>query len=120
MSPPSPAFLLAKACGGPYTLAVSDPQNVVLHYAHFLCNCGLGSYCLCNKNCEDFAIYCKISLLTENTDFSFGWPFQLSFITAVTSAPIHFLIFNGLAGVSACMFCAGHYVVDIGIKRDVI
>ncbi|KAJ3681306.1 hypothetical protein LUZ60_015795 [Juncus effusus] len=121
----SSAFFLAKARGGTCTLATSDLPDLVIHRAKYLLNNGFGAYCLFKNNCEDFAIYCKTGLLVE-TVFSVGRSGQLTSVTAaisaVASSPLRFLTSSasGLAVVSAGMYCAGRYVSDIGIRRDVV
>lgn len=121
----SPAFFLAKTRGGTCTLATSDPPALVLHRARILLTRGFGAYSLFKNNCEDFAIYCKTSLLVE-TVFSVGRSGQLTSITAaisaVASSPLRYLTNTnaGLALVSTGMYCVGRYVSDIGIRRDVI
>ncbi|XP_048328292.1 protein LEAD-SENSITIVE 1-like [Ziziphus jujuba] len=45
------------------TLASSDPSEVVLHRAFYLLENGFGAYDLFEKNCIDFALYCKTGLI---------------------------------------------------------
>lgn len=59
----SPALFLAKARGGTCTLAISDPDDDVIHRAKYLLDNGFGCYNVFKNNCEDFAIYCKTGLL---------------------------------------------------------
>ncbi|OMO68568.1 hypothetical protein COLO4_29574 [Corchorus olitorius] len=58
----SPAFLVVKR-GGTCTVAVSDPDDVVVHRAEYLLENGFGCYNLFKNNCENFAIYCKTGLV---------------------------------------------------------
>ncbi|RCV36652.1 hypothetical protein SETIT_7G335300v2 [Setaria italica] len=121
----SPALFLAKARGGTCTLAASDPGHVVVHRARYLLDKGFGAYSLFKNNCEDFAIYCKTGLLVE-TAFSVGRSGQLASLTAafsaVASSPLRFLTTSapGLAIVTTGMYCAGRYVSDMGVRRDVV
>ncbi|KAK1567664.1 hypothetical protein Q3G72_015006 [Acer saccharum] len=57
------ALFIAKARGGTCTLAVSDPNDVVIHRAKYLLENGFRCYNVFKNNCEDFTIYCKIGLL---------------------------------------------------------
>ncbi|KAJ4766456.1 NC domain-containing protein-like protein [Rhynchospora pubera] len=53
-------------CGGTCTMAPSDPPDQVLHRARFLLETnGFGEYKLLKNNCEDFAMYCKTSLVKK-------------------------------------------------------
>ncbi|XP_048327347.2 protein LEAD-SENSITIVE 1-like [Ziziphus jujuba] len=59
---------LAKTRGGTCTLALSDPPDLVVHRANTLREKGFGVYNLSENNCEDFAIYCKTSLLVDDSN----------------------------------------------------
>ncbi|KAJ4819179.1 NC domain-containing protein [Rhynchospora pubera] len=62
---------LVQARGGTGTTAHSDPPNDVLHRARFLLKANdFGTYSLFKNNCEDFAIYCKTSLVKKRTTIS--------------------------------------------------
>ncbi|ERN03222.1 hypothetical protein AMTRI_Chr02g220340 [Amborella trichopoda] len=118
-------FFLAKARGGTCTLACSDPPEKVLHRATHLLQNGFGFYHAFRNNCEDFAIYCKTGLLVV-TSLSVGRSGQaaslLAAASAIVSSPLRFMTtsFSGLAVVAAGMYCIGRYVVDMGVRRDVI
>ncbi|KAF8405625.1 hypothetical protein HHK36_010532 [Tetracentron sinense] len=120
----SPAFFLAKARGGTCTLAASDLPADVLHRASYLLQNGFGVYHIFKNNCEDFAIYCKTSLLVI-TSISVGRSGQaasfLAAASAIISSPLRFLTtsFTGLTAVGCGMYCVSRFVSDIGIRRDV-
>ncbi|PON74986.1 Endopeptidase, NLPC/P60 domain containing protein [Parasponia andersonii] len=120
----NPALFVAKARGGTCTLASSDPQEHVLHRAHYLLQNGFGVYDIFKNNCEDFAIYCKTGLLVF-TRISVGRSGQAaSFLAAagaIVSSPLRFLTTSapGLAVVGCGMYCVSRLVSDIGIRRDV-
>ncbi|KAL1205809.1 Protein LEAD-SENSITIVE 1 [Cardamine amara subsp. amara] len=60
----SPVMFLATQRGGTCTIAPSDPCDEVISRAKFLLlRNGFGAYHLFENNCEDFAIYCKTSLV---------------------------------------------------------
>ncbi|KAF3433983.1 hypothetical protein FNV43_RR25086 [Rhamnella rubrinervis] len=57
---------LAETPGGTFTLASADPPEQVVHRASFLLkNGGFGTYSVFERNCVDFAIYCKTELLDD-------------------------------------------------------
>lgn len=121
----TPTFFVTKARGGTCTLAAADPPDIVLHRARYLLdNNGFGMYSLFKNNCEDFAIYCRTSLLVE-TSFSVGRSGQISSMTAaisaITTSPLRFLTSSavGLVVVAGSMYSIGRYVSDIGVRRDV-
>ncbi|KAA8532117.1 hypothetical protein F0562_006741 [Nyssa sinensis] len=121
----SPSLFLLKVRGGTCTLATSDPPKDVLHRAEFLLQNGFGVYDIFKNNCEDFAIYCKTSLLIF-TSLSVGRSGQAASIlaaaSAIVSSPLRFLTtsFTGLAVVSCGIYCISRFVSDIGVRRDVI
>ncbi|XP_010549886.1 PREDICTED: uncharacterized protein LOC104820928 [Tarenaya hassleriana] len=120
----NPVVFLAKPRGGTCTLASSDPPEEVIHRAKFLLQNGFGVYNVFKNNCEDFAIYCKTSLLVY-TNMSVGRSGQAASIfaafSAVASTPLRYLTtsFSGLAVVGYGMYCMGRLVSDIGVRRDV-
>ncbi|XP_055803948.1 protein LEAD-SENSITIVE 1-like isoform X2 [Solanum dulcamara] len=121
----SPGLFIAKIRGGTCTIAPSDPPELVLHRAEFLLQNGFGVYNILKNNCEDFAIYCKTSLLAF-TNISVGRSGQASSLfaakTAIASVPLPFLTtcFSGLAVVGSGFYCAHRYAYDIGVRRDVM
>ncbi|KAI4299691.1 hypothetical protein L6164_033125 [Bauhinia variegata] len=125
----SSVFFLAKARGGTCTLASSDPPEDVLHRAMFLLENGFGVYNSFKNNCEDFAIYCKTSLLLVSSS-SVGRSGQAASYVAsaetVVSMPLLSLTTcsSGLAMVGYGIVSVGRYYVsrlrsDIGVRRDV-
>ncbi|KAG2238813.1 hypothetical protein Bca52824_091984 [Brassica carinata] len=58
------ATFTTKLRGGTCTIAPSDPSHEVISRAKFLLLInGFGDYHLFKNNCEDFAVYCKTSLV---------------------------------------------------------
>uniref|UniRef100_A0A0C9S7I5 TSA: Wollemia nobilis Ref_Wollemi_Transcript_8379_1133 transcribed RNA sequence n=1 Tax=Wollemia nobilis TaxID=56998 RepID=A0A0C9S7I5_9CONI len=118
----SPVFFLAKARGGTCTLAESDPPETVVHRATYLLQKGFGSYNVFNKNCEDFAIYCKTGLVSgENVGQSGQAASILAAIAAVFSSPLRFLTTSipGITAVAGGLYCFSRLATDIAIRRDV-
>ncbi|KAG8374044.1 hypothetical protein BUALT_Bualt11G0090000 [Buddleja alternifolia] len=120
----SPALFLAKARGGTCTLAVSDPNEIVIHRANYLLENGFGCYNVFKNNCEDFALYCKTGLLL--TDERMGQSGQAVSIiggplAAVVSIPFRLLTTNvyGIAATAVGVYCASRYAADIGMRTDV-
>nr|XP_043628969.1 protein LEAD-SENSITIVE 1-like isoform X2 [Erigeron canadensis] len=64
----SSKFLIAKVRAGTCTTASSDPQETVMHRVNYLYKNGYGEYHLKNNNCEDFALYCKTGLWSNDKD----------------------------------------------------
>ncbi|KAL4578312.1 hypothetical protein LXL04_014433 [Taraxacum kok-saghyz] len=62
----NPAIFLAKPLDATCTLAPSDPPETVVFRANYLLQNGFGCYNVFKNNCEDFAIYCKTSLLVSD------------------------------------------------------
>nr|KJB36263.1 hypothetical protein B456_006G149300 [Gossypium raimondii] len=121
----SPALFIAKARGGTCTLAVTDPDDLVVHRAKYLLENGFGCYNVFKNNCEDFAIYCKTGLLV--LDHSVGRSGQaISIIggplAAVLSTPLRLVTTNiyGMAATAVGMYCASRYAADIGIRMDAV
>ncbi|PKI48405.1 uncharacterized protein LOC116207308 [Punica granatum] len=124
----SPAHFLAKARGGTCTLAVSDPNDLVVHRAKYLLENGFGCYNVFKNNCEDFAIYCKTGLLVldQGTIGQGGQAVSIvgGPLAAVLSSPIRLVTTNvyGMAAVAVGVYCASRYAADIGsgMRRDVV
>ncbi|KAF3433989.1 hypothetical protein FNV43_RR25092 [Rhamnella rubrinervis] len=77
--------------GGSCTSFTSDPPKDVLHRASILLEKGFGDYHLFENNCEDFAIYCKTSLLRmdgPNRGISGQIQFLVSIIAVVILFPL--------------------------------
>lgn len=119
------AIFLAKLRGGTCTIAQSDPSEVVVRRAMHLLQNGFGDYDIFEKNCEDFALYCKTGLIPVDEP-GIGTSGQASAaigvpLAALLSSP--FKIFAagplGMATVTAGMYCAGRYITDIGVRKDV-
>ncbi|XAR69824.1 hypothetical protein NMG60_11001549 [Bertholletia excelsa] len=122
----TPAVFLAKARGGTCTLAVADPDDVVVHRAKYLLDNGFGCYNVFKNNCEDFAIYCKTGLLVVDPS-TMGQSGQAVSIVggplaAVLSTPMRLVTTNiyGMAAVAVGVYCASRYAADIGMRRDVV
>lgn len=121
----SPALFLAKARGGTCTLAVSDPNEIVVHRAIYLLNNGFGCYNVFKNNCEDFAIYCKTGLLILD-QATIGRSGQAVSIVggplaAVLSTPLRLVTTNvyGMAATAVGVYCASRFAADIGMRKDV-
>ena len=125
----SPALFLAKARGGTCTLAVSDPNEIVVHRATYLLNNGFGCYNVFKNNCEDFAIYCKTGLLVLDEgriEGRIGRSGQAVSIiggplAAVLSTPLRLVTTNlyGMAATAVGVYCASRFAADIGMRKDV-
>ncbi|KAL8201625.1 hypothetical protein R6Q57_010772 [Mikania cordata] len=122
----SPAVFLAKARGGTCTLAVSDPNEIVVHRANYLLNNGFGCYNVFKNNCEDFAIYCKTGLLVvdQRTMGQSGQAVSIigGPLAAVLSTPLRLVTTNvyGMVATAVGVYCASRYAADIGMRRDVM
>uniref|UniRef100_A0A5B7BNN9 LRAT domain-containing protein n=1 Tax=Davidia involucrata TaxID=16924 RepID=A0A5B7BNN9_DAVIN len=122
----SPTLFIAKARGGTCTLAVSDPDDVVVHRANYLFNNGFGCYNVFKNNCEDFAIYCKTGLLVldQRTMGQSGQAVSIigGPLAAVLSTPLRLVTTNiyGMAATAVGVYCASRYAADIGMRRDVM
>ncbi|KAG1360709.1 hypothetical protein COCNU_09G001720 [Cocos nucifera] len=121
-----PSVFLAKVRGGTCTTAESDPPETVISRAMFLLQNGFGNYDLFENNCEDFALYCKTGLLSLD-ELGIGRSGQASSfigvpLAALCSTPFKLLVAGpvGMATVTAGMYCAGRYITDIGVRKDVV
>nr|XP_043621350.1 protein LEAD-SENSITIVE 1 isoform X2 [Erigeron canadensis] len=122
----TPTVFLAKVRGGTCTTAMSDGSDTVIHRAMYLLQNGFGNYDVFQRNCEDFALYCKTGILTiEN--LGIGTSGQASSLlgaplAALLSSPFKFLIPSpvGVATVTAGMYCMSRYATDIGVRTDVV
>ncbi|KAF0898305.1 hypothetical protein E2562_007158 [Oryza meyeriana var. granulata] len=121
-----PAVFLAKLRGGTCTIASSDSPDTVVHRAMYLLQNGFGNYDVFENNCEDFALYCKTGLLpvdepgigrSGQASSAIGVP-----LAALLSTPFKLLAAGplGMAAVTAGMYCAGRYITDIGVRKDVV
>jgi hypothetical protein len=119
------AHFLVKARGGTCTLAVADPNEIVVHRAKHLLQNGFGCYDVFKNNCEDFAIYCKTALLVleGRTMGQSGQAVSIigGPIAAVLSTPMRLLTTNvyGMAATAIGVYCASRYATDIGMRADV-
>ncbi|GJV58751.1 LRAT-like domain-containing protein [Tanacetum coccineum] len=59
---------ISRLRSGTCTIAKSDPPQDVIHRAMYLLQNGFGNYSLVLNNCENFALYCKTSLLCSKWD----------------------------------------------------
>ncbi|KAJ4751695.1 NC domain-containing family protein [Rhynchospora pubera] len=86
------------ARGGTGTTAHSDPPNDVLHRACFLLKANdFGTYSLFKNNCEDFAIYCKTSLVKKRTTISRSGQIKTLIASIFGGGNIAGAGFNGMA-----------------------
>ncbi|KAF9598938.1 hypothetical protein IFM89_033136 [Coptis chinensis] len=119
----SPALFLANARGGTCTLAVSDPDEIVVHRATYLLTNGFGCYNIFKKNCEDFAIYCKTGLLVIDQGIV-GLSGQAGSIIsgseAVLTARRYTTNVYGMVAVGVGVYCASRYAADISRRNAVI
>ncbi|KAJ4774790.1 NC domain-containing protein [Rhynchospora pubera] len=122
-----PSVFLAKLRGGTCTIAQADPHETVVHRAMYLLQNGFGNYDVFENNCEDFAIYCKTGLLPLDDDQGIGRSGQASAVVgmplaALLSTPFKLLVGGpvGMATVTAGMYCAGRYITDVGVRKDVM
>ena len=124
-----PAVFLAKLRGGTCTTARADggPDAAVRRAMHLLQN-GFGDYDVFENNCEDFALYCKTGLLPAAAgDDGIGRSGQAASAVAVPLAALLSTPFKvlaagplGMAAVTAGVYCAGRYITDIGVRKDVV
>ncbi|WOL13117.1 hypothetical protein Cni_G21886 [Canna indica] len=121
-----PSVFLAKVRGGTCTTAESDPPEAVINRAMYLLQNGFGNYDVFENNCEDFALYCKTGLLSFE-ELGIGRSGQASSflgvpLAALFSTPFKLLAAGpvGMATVTAGMYCAGRYITDIGVRKDVV
>ncbi|KAK8956195.1 hypothetical protein KSP40_PGU014505 [Platanthera guangdongensis] len=112
----APSVFLTKVRGGTCTTASSDPPGTVIHRAMYLLQNGFGNYDLFENNCEDFALYCKTGLLPIDEQ-GIGRSGQASSVIGIPLAAIFSSPFKLLV---AGMYCAGRYITDIGVRKDVI
>lgn len=122
----NPVLFLAKARGGTCTLAVTDPDDIVVHRANYLLDKGFRCYNVFKSNCEDFAIYCKTGLLVLDHSAMGQSGQAVSIIggplAAVLSTPLRLVTTNvyGMAATAVGVYCASRYAADIGMRRDVV
>ncbi|KAL5709137.1 importin subunit beta-3 [Ranunculus cassubicifolius] len=120
----TPALFVAKARGGTCTLAVSDPDDSVVHRAKYLLANGLRCYNIFNKNCEDFAIYCKTGLVDQITLGQSGQAVSIigGPLAGILSSPLRLVTTNiyGLAATAVGVYCVSRYAADIGRRKDMV
>uniref|UniRef100_A0ACD6AHH1 Uncharacterized protein n=1 Tax=Avena sativa TaxID=4498 RepID=A0ACD6AHH1_AVESA len=121
-----PAVFLAKLRGGTCTTAASDPPEPVVHRAMYLLQNGFGSYDVFENNCEDFALYCKTGLILPS-EAGIGRSGQAASAVGVPLAALFSTPFRlmsggplGMFAVTAGVYCAGRYITDIGVRKDVL
>lgn len=120
------AAFLARLRGGTCTTARADAGAAAVRRAmHLLRHGCFGDYDVFGNNCEDFALYCRTALLpaagigrSGQTASAVGAP-----LAALLSTPLSLLAAAGplgVAAVTAGVYCAGRYVTDIGVRKDVV
>ncbi|KNA05846.1 hypothetical protein SOVF_186520 [Spinacia oleracea] len=120
------ALFVAKLRGGTCTLAVSDPDETVVHRAKYLVDNGFGFYNVFKNNCEDFTIYCKTGLVVidQVTMGQSGQAVSLigGPLAAVLSSPLRFLTTSpyGMAAMAVGVYCTSRVAADIGMRKDVM
>ncbi|KAJ8497503.1 hypothetical protein OPV22_008055 [Ensete ventricosum] len=121
-----PSVFLAKLRGGTCTTAESDPPDTVIDRAMHLLHNGFGSYDVFENNCEDFALYCNTGLLSPEEPGVGRSGQAASFLgvplAALFSTPFKLLaaVPVGMVAVTAGAYCAGRYITDIGVRKDVV
>lgn len=106
----SPAAFIVKPRRGTCTIAPSDPYDEVISRAKYLLlRNGFGDYHALENNCEDFAIYCKTSLLVGK-NYVLGRGGQSSSI----SAAVWVAQLSPLGSKAISLFA------DIGMRKDAI
>ncbi|CAD6245747.1 unnamed protein product [Miscanthus lutarioriparius] len=126
---PAAAFL-AKLRGGTCTTARADPSDAAVRRAMHLLQNGFGDYDVFENNCEDFALYCKTGLLPADDDGGIGMIGRSGQAASAVGVPLAALFSTpfkllaagplGMAAVTAGVYCAGRYVTDIGVRKDVV
>lgn len=122
----SPSVFLTKFRGGTCTTAKSDPPEAVIHRAMYLLQNGFGNYDIFERNCEDFALYCKTGLVIHDQ----GGLGRSGQACAVISAPLAAMLSSplklftsspvGMVLATAGMYCFSRYATDIGVRADVV
>ncbi|XVE61399.1 hypothetical protein DITRI_Ditri06bG0036500 [Diplodiscus trichospermus] len=87
----SPALFIAKARGGTCTVAVSDPNDLVVHRANYLLENGFGCYNVFKNNS---VLSTSLRLVTTNI--------------------------YGMAATAVGVYCASRYGADIGMRRNAV
>nr|XP_018683690.1 PREDICTED: uncharacterized protein LOC103980726 isoform X2 [Musa acuminata subsp. malaccensis] len=101
-------------------------NDSVIDRAMHLLHDGFGSYDVFENNCEDFALYCKTGLLLLEEPGVGRSGQAASFLgvplAALFSTPFKLLAAGpvGMAAVTAGAYCAGRYITDIGVRKDVM
>ncbi|KFK25860.1 hypothetical protein AALP_AA8G171700 [Arabis alpina] len=107
----STAIFLTKLRGGTCTIAPSDSSDEVISRAKFLLLHNVfGNYHPFENNCEDFAIYCKTSLMVGK-DYMLGRSGQASSVSAAACIA---------RMVSPWASNAIRLFTDIGMRKDVM
>ncbi|KAL1206127.1 Protein LEAD-SENSITIVE 1 [Cardamine amara subsp. amara] len=105
----SPSVFIGQSRPGTCTTAPSDPCDEVIYRAKFLLlHNGFGAYHALENNCEDFAKYCKTSLLVGKHDVH-GRGGQ-----ATSLSVVGFVSHVFMPKVSKAV----HLAADIGVRED--
>ncbi|KAL8196302.1 hypothetical protein R6Q57_025302 [Mikania cordata] len=118
---------LSKLRGGTCTMAPSDPPEDVINRAIYLWRNGFGKYNVVRNNCEDFALYCKTSLLVTGKPTTGGSGQVNSLVNepmkAIFSSAIPKIMVSASNSVAVTitvgMYYWNRYSTDIGIRDDV-
>nr|XP_043629926.1 protein LEAD-SENSITIVE 1-like [Erigeron canadensis] len=114
-------FLFLKGRGGTCTTAKSDTPQEVIHRATYLHEKGYGEYDLKSNNCEDFALYCKTGLWSNNIEYQ-GRSSQVNMVHPKTKDEND----EGMVGTVLRMVTAiprsfsKREDKDLGIREDVV
>ncbi|KAF3456587.1 hypothetical protein FNV43_RR01241 [Rhamnella rubrinervis] len=103
---------------GTCSVASSNPREQVLHRASYLLEYGFGNYNLLNRNCEDFAIYCKTGFISAG-GFSGQIKSLCVAIIAIALIPYRFLCASliGIAPLVCGLYCLIRLSSDAGSGR---
>ncbi|KAI7753424.1 hypothetical protein M8C21_022811 [Ambrosia artemisiifolia] len=114
----SPQFLIAKLRGGTCTTARSDPPEEVIHRATYLHENGYPKYDLMSNNCEDFALYCKTGLWSNDI----GYQGRSSQANMVHPTKKEDRIENHIQRFATAIprACSKRENKDLGIREDVV
>ncbi|KAI3756315.1 hypothetical protein L1987_56135 [Smallanthus sonchifolius] len=115
---------VSKLRGGTCTTAPSAPPQDVIYRANTLLKIGFGAYNVVRNNCEDFALYCKTSLLVSGNPTT-GSSGQVNFLVNLPWKSILCIPFvsspfvAAAGGLEVAKNYWDKYRTDIGVRYDV-